>query len=230
MKALRLLVGTALALTSAWALAQNAPESLLPQSFNEPAPARPAAAPASPQRPATAPAPSRTPGTGNSPAQTASISAPVVQPLPGASTPRLTVTGDGVVNTGTRQLTLDELVRMSPDELEKALGLKPTFDIPPAARRSMEQVGVIDESEGGMPAGALAGQNASLVRAALAGNKGTLVSRWGHILLRRVLASRLDTPKGMNPADFAALRASLLVRMGEGDAARALVQDIDTGN
>ena len=34
----------------------------------------------------------------------------------------------------------------------------------------------------------------------------------------------------MNPADFAALRAALLVRMGEGEAARAVVQDVDTGN
>lgn len=224
MKVLRLLAGTALALTSVWALAQNAPESLLPQSFNEPAPQRPAPAPVAP----------RAAGSGNSNSssspQPATVSAPVVQPLPGASAPRVTVTGDGLVNTGTRQLTLDELVRLSPDELEKALGLKPNFDIPPAARRSMDRIGVIDESEGGLGAGALASQNASLVRAALAGNNGTLVSRWGHILLRRVLASRLDTPKGMNPADFAALRAGLLVRMGEGDAARALVQDIDTGN
>ena len=81
-----------------------------------------------------------------------------------------------------------------------------------------------------MPAGSLAGQNASLVRAVLEGNKGQLVSRWGHILLRRALASRLDAPAGMNPADFAALRAALLVRMGEGEAARALVQDVDAGN
>ena len=49
-------------------------------------------------------------------------------------------------------------------------------------------------------------------------------------LLRRALASRLDAPTAMNPADFTALRAALLVRMGEGEAARALVQDIDTGN
>jgi hypothetical protein len=34
----------------------------------------------------------------------------------------------------------------------------------------------------------------------------------------------------MDPAEFTALRAALLVRMGEGEAARALVQDVDTGN
>jgi hypothetical protein len=125
---------------------------------------------------------------------------------------------------------VEVLEKMSPEELEEALNLKPKFDIPPAARRSMEHIGVLDQGEGGLSPTSLAGQNASLVRAALAGNKGMLVSRWGHILLRRALASRLDAPATMNPADFTALRAALLVRMGEGEAARALVQDIDTGN
>ena len=119
---------------------------------------------------------------------------------------------------------------MSPDQLDEALGLKPHSDMPAAARRSMKQVGVIASYEGGMPSAALAHQSGELVKAALDGNKGQLVSRWGHILLRRALVSRLDAPVGMNPADFAAARAALLVRMGEGDMARALVQDVDAGN
>jgi hypothetical protein len=65
------------------------------------------------------------------------------------------------------------------------------------------------------------------VRAILAGTKGPLVSRWGHILLRRALASRLDAPEGMDPVDFAALRASVLNRIGEPVVSRALAQDID---
>ena len=89
---------------------------------------------------------------------------------------------------------------------------------------------MLAEWEGGFPSGSLALQNASLVRAAIEGNKGRLVSRWGHVLLRRALASRLDAPAALNPADFAAARAALLVRMGEGDAARELVQDVDAGN
>jgi hypothetical protein len=129
-----------------------------------------------------------------------------------------------------RKLTLEELERLSPDDLEEALGLKPRFDIPAAARRSLKQIGVLDAGEGGLPSAALAGQDAGLVRAALAGNKGLLVSRWGHILLRRALLSRLDAPTGIAEADFAGLRAALLVRMGEGEAARALVQDVDTAN
>jgi hypothetical protein len=59
--------------------------------------------------------------------------------------------------------------------------------------------------------------------------RGPMVSRWGHILVRRALASRMDTPVGMNGADWAALRAGLLLRMGEADAARAMVQSVDSG-
>ncbi len=202
--------GTALALTSVWAAAQDAPESLLPPGFD-----RPKASP-SPRPAASAPA-----GGG-------SVSVPVVQQVPGGG-------GGGgsaasTLPSGVKLPTLKELEAMSPDELDEALGLKPKFDMPSAARRSMKQIGVLAQDEGGFAAGSLAGQNAALVKAALDGNKGPLVSRWGHILLRRALASRLDAPGGMNPADFAAARAALLLRMGEGEAARALVQDIDAGN
>lgn len=203
-----LAAGAALALSSAWAIAQDAPESLLPPGFDRP------------KMSAPRPAPSAAPGSG-------SVSVPVVQQVPGGASAG---GGSPTLPAGVKVPTLKELEAMSPDELDEALGLKPKFDMPAAARRSMKQIGVLAQDEGGFAAGSLAGQNAALVKAALDGNKGALVSRWGHILLRRVLASRLDAPAGMNPADFAAARAALLLRMGEGEAARALVQDIDAGN
>jgi hypothetical protein len=119
---------------------------------------------------------------------------------------------------------------MEDEEIDELLGLKPKFDIPPAARRAVRQVGVIGATEGGFAAGLLDNQPPALIRAALAANRGPLVSRWGHILLRRALASRMDAPRGMNPVTFAALRAGLLNRMGEGGTARALVQDVDSAN
>jgi hypothetical protein len=219
-KPLPLLIGTALALTSGWALAQNAPESLLPPGFDEPAAQAP---------PRAEPAPAPRPAASGSGAASVTVSRPVVQPLPGTAAAPPAPSAAALAAAG-KLPSLDELAKMSPDELEEALGLKPKFDIPPAARRSMQRVGILDTSEGGLSPSSLASQDASLVRAALAGNKGLLVSRWGHILLRRALASRLDAPATMNPADFAALRAALLVRMGEGEAARALVQDVDTAN
>lgn len=212
--ALFLLVGSALALSSALVVAQDAPESLLPPGFDRPRPA--------PKATSAAPV---TVNRGGTPGSGGSVSVPVVQAVPGAA-----AASGPTLPSGVRIPTLAELEKMSPEELDELLGLKPKSDMPPAARRSMKQVGVLADYEGGLPAGSLVRQNVALVQATLDGNKGRLVSRWGHILLRRALASRLDAPAGMNPADFAAMRAALLVRMGEGEAARAVVQDVDAGN
>ena len=206
MKRARIALAAALLVTSAIAIAQQGPESLLPPGFDKP---QPKAAP---------------PGPANSGGPT-TISSPVVQAIPGRSAP-----STGNVTLPANIPSLDRIEKMSPEELASLLGNKPKFDVPAGARREMKRLGVLDESEGGLPSWTFAGQNASLVRAVLAGNNGQLVSRWGHILLRRALASRLDAPSGMAPAEFAALRASLLVRMGEGAAARELVQDIDAAN
>jgi hypothetical protein len=54
-----------------------------------------------------------------------------------------------------------------------------------------------------------------------------LPSRWGSILLRRALLSRVPTPYGVNSVDWVAERAWLLLRMGEADGARMLVQAVD---
>ena len=69
-----LLGGAALALTSAFAIAQDAPESLLPPGFDKPRPSRAPVTPA----PAPAPAPV-TKSSGNSASGAGSVSVPVVQ-------------------------------------------------------------------------------------------------------------------------------------------------------
>ena len=58
--------------------------------------------------------------------------------------------------------------------------------------------------------------------------RAPIASRWVSIALRRALMAQLDTPRGVNGADFAAERAWLLVRMGESVAARAMAQAVDT--
>jgi hypothetical protein len=211
MKRSIVLAGAALALTSTLALA--APESLLPGQYDDPAPApapRPAPAPA---QGSAAPAPS-------------GATSPVIQPLPseGAGS------APGQVALPPDFPSLEELEAMEDEEIDELLGLKPKFDIPPAARRAVRQLGVIAADEGGFAPGLLDDQPPALIRTALAANRGPLVSRWGHILLRRALASRMDAPRGMDPVAFAALRAALLNRMGESGTARALVQDVDSAN
>ncbi|MEM6828070.1 MAG: hypothetical protein AAF553_09010 [Pseudomonadota bacterium] len=207
------------ALASGLVSAQRTPESLLPPGFDDPTPtpttaptALPTAAPVpvAPAAPATAPA---LPEGGE-------ITGPITLP------PVSELSDEELRNLP----SLEELEALTTDELDDLFGLKPQYDIPPAARRSLAQVGIITSREGGFASGSFGKQPASLVRAALNGTQTPLVSRWGHILMRRVLASRLNTPDGMNPVEFASLRAGALNRMGEYAAARALVQDVDTGN
>ncbi len=206
----------ALALTTAFAGANASPESLLPPGFDDPAPTP------SP-RPTPAPRPA-SPDTPVQPSDAPRGGVPVIQPLPGdGALPGAVAMPEGFPS-------LEELERLDPDELDELLGLKPKFDMPPGARRSMERVGLLDGAEGGMPAGSLGQQPASLVRAALGGLRTPMVSRWGHVLVRRALASRLAAPAGMNPAEFAGLRARALNAMGEFEAARGIAQDVDSGN
>ena len=203
-----LLAGVLLAVSSTLVLAQ--PKSLLPPGFDNPTPT-PTPAPA--PRPTAAPAAVPVQGGPG-----------VLQPLPGTSPSQANVP------LPSNLPPVSELEKMDPDQLDELFGLKPKYDIPPGAQRALVKVGVIGVGEGGFPSHALEGQPASLIRAALAGTTGPLVSRWGHILLRRALASRLNAPRGMDPVEFAALRADLLNRMGEGAVARALVQDVDSAN
>lgn len=226
MKAVHLLAGAALALTSVWAAAQDAPESLLPKMFDEPAPAPSRSVP--PRPPAPRPA---APRPAASPAASTPVrpeATPVVQAVP-SGTPALPALAEAQQDDGTlkRIPSLEELERMSPEDFEALLGAKVVIDMPPQARRSIDQAGLLDESEGGLKLDSLAAQNGRLIQVALLGNRGMLVSRWGHILLRRALASRLQPPQGMSAQDFLALRVSLLLRMGETDAARAVLQDMD---
>ena len=212
-------LGGALAagLSTGLASAQQAPESLLPPGFDDPAPT-PTPAP----RPTAAPTPvPAAPG--------AAPTGPLPPPVPGvpADLPAAPQLSEEELS---RLPSLEELEELSTDQLDDLLGLKPKFDIPPAARRSMARVGLISTDEGGLPSQALARQPAKLVRAILKGTKGPLVSRWGHIMMRRALASRLAAPRGMNPAEFVALRAQVLNSMGEFAVARGLVQDVDAGN
>ena len=55
-----------------------------------------------------------------------------------------------------------------------------------------------------------------------------IASRWAHIALRDALLAKLRAPRDVNPVDWVAERAWLLLRLGEADAARMLVSGVDT--
>ena len=55
-----------------------------------------------------------------------------------------------------------------------------------------------------------------------------IASRWAHIALRNALLAKARAPRDVNPIDWVAERSWLLLRMGEADAARMLVDGVDT--
>lgn len=205
------------------ALAQQAPESILPPGFDDPSPPPPRPSPAPTAQPGQ---PSVRPQSGTVPVAPGNPQ-PIIDPGVPTEIPSLPSISRDALD---RLPSMEELERLSTDELDQLLGLKPKFDIPPGAERGLTRVGLLSLDEGGLPPRALANQPGALVRAALTGTRGPMVSRWGHILLRRALATRMAPPIGMDPVEFAALRVRLLNRIGEYHVARALAQDVDSRN
>ncbi len=103
------------------------------------------------------------------------------------------------------------------------------YDVPPTARRSLKQVGIMSEANGGFPVTAFGVASGDFLINAARNTKGPLASRWGTIMARRALASRTNTPSDVSGADWIAERAGLILRMGDAVVARQLVQQVDSG-
>lgn len=112
---------------------------------------------------------------------------------------------------------------------DEELALEPPVlqDLPASAQRSTAQVGLIEEEDGGLGAAAFGSADGRYLSQLMRATRAPLASRWSSILLRRALLSKSDTPRNVNGADWVAERAWLLIRMGEADAARSLVQSVD---
>ncbi|RYD44814.1 MAG: hypothetical protein EOP63_04095 [Sphingomonadales bacterium] len=192
------LSGTALA--AALVLPALAQESLLPEGFGNPADT-PAPRPTPTPSPTTTPTPGSAPVNGTAP--------PPVAPAVGTTSASASVETDEEDEEG--------------EDVESG-GLK--YDLPPGARRLLTRIGPLTPETGGLAPDAF-GVRGQYAAAIMGKTSGQFASRWGQILLRRSLASAIDTPETINGADLAAARASLLLRMGESITARRIVQSVD---
>lgn len=182
------------------ALGQQGPESLLPEGFGVPTPP-----PANNRPSTTGPTPTGTP--------------PATRPA---------TSGDQATDAATAADADEEIEEEEEDESEEELVIR--YDVPPAARRSLSAVGIISSASGGFAAEAFGTTDGNFLKQVVNRTTGPLASRWGTILGRRLLASRTNTPAGINGADWTAERAWLLLRMGDSVGARQLVQEVDAGN
>jgi len=100
-------------------------------------------------------------------------------------------------------------------------------ELPDYARRPLDIVGALGPDATGLGINAFGTANGLFLSTLMRRVEAPIASRWASILLRRALLSRVPSPSAVPPADWVAERAWLLLRMGEADGARMLVQSVD---
>ena len=178
-------------------LGQDAPQSLLPPGFGTTPPPR-AERPAAPAQPAP----------GQAAAPGAVPAAPLPPPTPGA---------DESVAVSSPELLPADIAKLAAAEAT------PPAEMPDAAKRSLELVGTrpIYGTD------AFGDADGRFLVTLMRRMQAPIASRWAEIMLRRALVGATPAPRGEGQADWVADRAALLLRMGEADAARLLVQGVD---
>ncbi len=150
---------------------------------------------------------------------------PAPPPTPLTGRPAPNGTGSPLGATSATSVTEDESATDEEDTEEPELAIR--FDVPPSARQSLSDIGILSEASGGFPANSFGRLDGAFLNQILKRTTGPIASRWGTIMARRLLASRTNTPAGVNGADWTAERAWLLLRMGDSVVARNLVQQVD---
>ena len=144
-------------------------------------------------------------------------------PPPEVSPPATLTTPAPSRSVGDDQVSLIDML-----ELEEMVETPPPpVEIPDVSRRDPYFVGVVDPVRvglGGAPWGTASG---AFLGTLMRRMDTPLASRWAHIALRNTLISRTKAPRNINPVDWAAERAWLLLRLGEADAARLIVANVD---
>jgi hypothetical protein len=154
-------------------------------------------------------------------AQQGAQPAPVAaQPLANnvAATPSSALSsGPGESETSIEQLTADQL------------GPPPApVEYPSHARRDPWVVGQLDPAAAGLGTEPWGTASGTFLSSLMRRMDTPIASRWAHIALRNGLLAKARAPRGVNPVDWVAERSWLLLRLGEADAARLLVADVDS--
>ena len=104
----------------------------------------------------------------------------------------------------------------------------PPVEYPGWARRDPRSVGQLNPAEIGLGADPFGTASGTFLSTLMRRMDTPIASRWAHIALRDALLAKAAAPRDVNPVDWVAERAWLLLRMGEADAARMLVAGVDT--
>ena len=111
--------------------------------------------------------------------------------------------------------------------LEAAAPAAPPVEYPAQARRDPFVVGRLDPIRIGLGESPWGGTSGTFLSSLMRRMDAPIASRWAHIALRDALLAKVHAPRSVNPVDGVAERSWLLLRLGEADAARMLVADVD---
>ena len=156
-------------------------------------------------------------------AQDAAPPANVATPAPAPAQPSPTPTpspapsGTSESEVGVVELTPEELVQ----EVEQPV------EYPDHARRDVRLAGRLDPMDLGLGEVPFRGASGAFAATLMRRMQTPIASRWAHIAIRNLLLAKVPAPRNINPVDWTAERAWLLLRMGEADSARMLVSNVD---
>jgi hypothetical protein len=151
--------------------------------------------------------------------QTAGPQPAPAQPVPGTATPSTdeATTSEG----GTDETAVEEV---SSNTIQPPT---PPVEYPSWARRDFWTVGALEPADARLNSDAWGGASGVFLSTLMRRMQTPIASRWAHIALRDALLAKVRAPQGVNPVDWVGERTWLLLRMGEADAARMLVSDVD---
>jgi hypothetical protein len=152
-------------------------------------------------------------------AQVQNATAPATPPAAAQTPAAQQPPQDQALQGGVNATAANEVVAQAPP---------PPVEYPGFARRDPFTAGALDASRLPIGSNAWGGANGAFLSSLLRHMDTPIASRWAHIGLRDALLATARAPSGVNPVDWAAERAWLLLRMGEADGARMLVESIDT--
>lgn len=141
---------------------------------------------------------------------------------PGPTQPKPAVQDIGVQATPQDETAVEEV---------NALNLSssaPPVEYPGWARRDPRAVGPLDPASAGLGDNPWGSASGAFLSTLMRRMDTPIASRWAHIALRDALLVKADAPVAVDPVDWVAERAWLLLRMGEADGARMLVAGVDT--
>ena len=142
---------------------------------------------------------------------------PAAAPAPAGPLPPPSPNADEAIGEVAPSLLPSDIAKLAAAEAT------PPEEIPAAAKRPLDLVGTTPI----YGTDAFGEADGRYLVALMRRLQTPIASRWAEIMLRRALIGATPAPRGEGQADWVADRAALLLRLGEADAARMLVQGVD---